>query len=79
MNRRDWRACDRCGFTNECLPYGETVRSNYAALERSGMPQPTTVNGPEDKVVCCHCCDALREAYRDMPVVAMNGQREGLD
>lgn len=67
MNRKTWIACERCGFTNECLPYGKTVRDNYDALEKAGLPQPAHVNGPEEKIVCVHCCFELREAYRDMP------------
>lgn len=69
----NWRSCERCGFLNECLPYGRTVRENYAALEKLGRPQRESVRGPEEQRVCIRCCMEMRESYGDMP------RMEGLD
>ncbi len=70
QRRERWLNCERCGFKHECWPYGVSVRSNYKALEESGLgPQPKFVRGPEAAVVCEPCCMWMREAYGDMPVV----------
>ena len=66
--RDSWQACERCGFVNECIPYGQVVRDNYEAIERDlGTPQPESIRGPEDKRVCWHCCAEMRESYGDHP------------
>jgi hypothetical protein len=77
--RHKWIPCERCGFLNECLPYGESVRSNYAALAEYGYRVPDRVLGPEDKRVCIHCCLEMREAHGDQLDPAEWLQQKGLD
>lgn len=67
-----WMACERCGYLNECVRYGEAVQQNYDALRetarkyRAAMPDiPDRIKGPEDKRVCIHCCAELREVHGD--------------
>ncbi len=64
-NRNNWMNCERCGYVNECLPYGESVRANYEALKVMGIPTPTDVKGPEAKKVCVFCLEEIRSAFGD--------------
>jgi len=71
-----WRKCERCGFTSECYPYGESVRANRGALAKDGLPQPTEIYGPEEKQVCMTCCYEMRQAHGDGAVLGMAEQTE---